>query len=387
MSGLSRGAFVTPIERLPPEVKVHVMGYLIDYKSLLHLLLASRLYRDAFQTNESAVAKEIACNVIGPGQFKLAIMAERSRSIDFSDELAIEDYLEKYVCHSEWPLSHYNIRLIARAHQVDKAMWTLSSHVRCQGFEDFHLGCSTLTHTEKQRVRRILYICAIASNLFPLGSRPNIVRLETLYPKLCYRFWSYIPAWDAKRIEHILSSNGILMDDSTAAAMETAVRFPLPSIYSTYGNTASNLSDGSLLQAVFLASGLDAWTGRSDLQTKILCDQIESIIANIGYPGIEIMFTKRLYYEADQAGLLQPLPVSSPFYEQDPGIEDMYYTMDVRIAGKRARTELIRLAGIEPNFLTYHRWALGIMDRARLPRIPSRTELESVPIIDPTEEQ
>ncbi|KAH8160103.1 hypothetical protein CIB48_g8146 [Xylaria polymorpha] len=387
MSSPYRGAIMAPIERLPPEVKIDIMGYLIDFKSLLYLLLASRVYRDAFQTNESVVAKEIARNVIGPGQFKLAIMAEVSRSIDFSDKLGVEQYLDEYVCHSEWPLSHYNIRLVARAHQVDKLMWTLSSHVRCQGFEDFHLGSSILTHTEKQRVRRILYICVIASNLFPLGSKPNLIWLETLYPELCNTFWSCIPAWDVKRLEHMLSSNGILMGDSTAAAMETAVRFPLPSIYSTYGNTASNLSDASLLQAIFLASGLDAWTGRSDWQSKILCDQIESIIANNGYPGIEHMFTKRLYYEANRAGSVQPLPVSSPFYEQDPGIEDMYYTMDASIAGRGTRTELIRLTGIEPNFLTYHRWALGIMDRARLPRIPSRIELESVPIIDSTQEQ
>ncbi|KAI0468546.1 hypothetical protein F4859DRAFT_524453 [Xylaria cf. heliscus] len=396
MSDSPRGAMLTPIERLPPEVKVHIMGHIIDPKSLLHLLLASRSYKDTFKVNETAVAKGIARNAI-PGQFKLAIMAEASANVDYRKGSEVLEFWQQYVKSPEWPLSYYNIRLVTKACQVDEAIRSLSSHVRCQGFEDFGLGSSTLTHTEKQRVRRVLYICAIASNLFPLGVILNPRWLETEHPHLCRLFWTSVPAWDVRRIEHMLSSDGILMSRSMALKIANTVgkatlRAAEHAAGYRLGSNLFGMYDSSLLQAIFLSSGLDAWTGFSDTQCEMVCDAVEPVLQRPlsmrgCYYGLDLTFTKRLYYEAEEAVILQPLPKSNPFYEPDTGIEDLYYTMDQRIVGKRMRTELIRLVGIEPDFLTRHRWALGIMDRTRLPRIPSQTELKGVPIIDPTEEQ
>ncbi|KAI0191027.1 hypothetical protein EV127DRAFT_469762 [Xylaria flabelliformis] len=355
MSNSSRGAALALFERLPPEVKIQIMSHLVDLKSLSHLLLASRLYKDTFKVNETVLAKELARTIIGPGQFKLAMIAAASKSVNPLDKPAVERFLDTYISHAEWPLQRYRIALVARAIHMNEDMWKITKGIRGRGFEENGLGSPTFTHAEQRR----LHICEMTSNLFlpPCDTTPTAY--SGLWPSLNRRLWSYIPTWDVARIDYLLYYGFF-----------ESIRFPFLDLHSaSFCLKCPNFkfAHRGLCTAVVLLSGLDAWTGRSDKRYKVAHRFINSLIICPGDEShhVNLGFLEDLSLFAQSA--MHPLPASSPFYEDETGIEALCYMFPRPTYRFIKHSNLIRIFSMSPYESLRDKWALGYIDKARVP--------------------
>ncbi|KAI0412613.1 hypothetical protein F5X98DRAFT_391780 [Xylaria grammica] len=186
------------------------MRYVPDFKSLKNLILTSRSFHETFVEHESAVAKQIMTNLIGKTPHKLVVMTEVSDYINVTDWGAVKQFIDTYSSHTEWPLHLYNIRLAASVQHIHIAMNRCTNDkFSDKGFDRWNMGGSFLTPRERGRLRRILYICEIAGNLFHWnhGVLGNTFYMQPPFPELSRAFWKKVPAWDAARLEILVSSD------------------------------------------------------------------------------------------------------------------------------------------------------------------------------------
>ncbi|KAI0972210.1 hypothetical protein F4678DRAFT_478710 [Xylaria arbuscula] len=363
-----------PLERVPAEIKIHIIGYVADLKSLRNLMLSSRAFKETVKTNEGAIAKEIMAGLIGPDLYKLALMAEVSSYIDITDRTAVKEFLDTYVRHEEWPSNVYSIRQAAKLEKVHNdlclAMIYLDSHYYIKPW---------LTDAELSRLYRILYICQIAGNLFRWNfGGDGEVYFQPLFPDLSQAFWKQVPAWDAARLEIIASDE---FWSSAFIALKTTASGPLYQLWAMYcpncGEEAGDDEYEARRISLFLSSGLAAitgykctrlWTGVREMYTSGCRGNRARGVHDVDPEST------RVFYDTCHATIVEPLPQTSPFYEQDPGMKELFCSIRRHLPTLDAVDALL-----EKRVPEYGFWRVAIADKTCLGIDLSQMSLEQVP--------
>lgn len=212
-----------PLERMPVELRVSIMGHITNFKSLRNLVVSSRVYKETLRSNEPSIAMAIIVNLVGQDNYKLAIMAEVSSHITVADKTAVEGFIDNYTRPEEWPLSVYSMRLAIAVRRLNKTMYKAMSTIRCDDLNIWHLGSQSLSWTERTRLHRVLYLCEIAGNLFRWNNHTiPAMHIPPPFPDLCRRFWKQVPAWDAARLQIMVSSPNF-HENVTAASKSSPI--------------------------------------------------------------------------------------------------------------------------------------------------------------------
>ncbi|KAI0439117.1 hypothetical protein F4803DRAFT_568903 [Xylaria telfairii] len=371
------------LEMMPVEIKVLIMGHITNFRSFRNLLVSSKIYNETFKCNETHVARELMVNLIGPALYKLAFMAEVSGHIDAGDSKAVEQFINRYVCHEEWPLSVYNMQRAAAVRASNEALYKATSAIRCEGFRIWHLGSECLSPTERIRLHRMLYICQIAGNLFRWSSSSlEVLYFETSSEELSHLFWSRVPEWDAARLKMLVSSSEPWLAMATGNPTPLGQSIVLSLIMSAQcPKCRREAADPSTMRAgVYLGSGLSTWCGTDSHRLRLLIENIRRMYADScagGAHDFDHAVATKVFHHTGKATLRQPLPLTSPFYEQDSGIQECFYKMKSPFASlRRSLEEFLRLRRMGPGFLLNNMWVMAIMDKTRLPDDPSNEALD-----------
>ncbi|KAI1291153.1 hypothetical protein F5Y03DRAFT_377527 [Xylaria venustula] len=380
------------LERVPAEIKIHIIGYVADFKSLRNLMLSSRAFNETVKMNVGAIAKEMMANLIGLDLYKLALMAEVSGHIDITNRTEVKQFLDTYVCHEEWPANVYSIQLavnMKKAHNdLRLAMISIGSE-----FSKF----LWLTGTERSRLHRIVYICQIAGNLFRWNfGGDGEAYFQPPFPDLSQAFWKQVPAWDAARLEIIAS------DEFWSSALPSKLPLSLHPYFvhiTTYveetipetdnwvapkallakvgprfqlwkvrcpscGEVAGSVEYHTRSVSLFLSSGLAAMTGYKGSQ---LCKRIRAMY-DYGCRGNSVdgvhdvdPMSMRVFYDTCHATIVEPLPQASPFHERDPGMKEMFCRIRRHLPTLDAVDALLAIGTPEDDF-----WIMAVADKTRL---------------------
>ncbi|RYC57898.1 hypothetical protein CHU98_g8308 [Xylaria longipes] len=381
------------------------MGDCLDLKSLARLCLASKLYWDTLRCNEGDVAKRIARVLIGRGLFKIAIMAAAARDVDSTNYNAVQIFINTYIGQSEWPLRHYNMRLVARAHCMSS---NVSLYIQSEDFLEPSFPLldpeeTTLRPEETQRLVRTFLVCDTASNLFRYspGSPYPTFTSQPPFPGLSRAFWSQVPEWDVIRIENLhqpmywWSTNISRMVTTDFSATSPNVNPPsllsfdnLRRIHRCPVCFRWAANNDRLLQTMFLGSGIATDTESSSHRFEIMFGHVKEMIARSctgswlqPAHGMDSTFKLRGFHFTSRATGQHPVPVTSPFYEDDTGLEQLYYKVK-RVTGKaRAFHKILQLAHIcddADNDVEEGRYLLAFINKDRLPHVSAQTELEGL---------
>ncbi|KAI0879082.1 hypothetical protein GGS24DRAFT_496207 [Hypoxylon argillaceum] len=373
-----------PLERMPVELRVSIMGHITNFKSLRNLVVSSRVYKETLRSNESSVAMAIIINLVGQDNYKLAIMAEVSSHITVADKTAVEGFIDNYTRPEEWPLSVYSMRLAVAVRRLNKTMYKAMSTIRCDDLNIWHLGSQSLSWTERTRLHRVLYLCEIAGNLFRWNNHTMpAMHIPPPFPDLCRRFWRQVPAWDATRLQIMVSSPNF--HENVTAALQPHAFSPSPAMCRVLLGQCPRCSQvvngdhRNMLAGAYLGAGTETWAGQDLLRIWRLIFAVNerySESCNGNNHEFDPTMGRRVFHYIGHATNKQPLPPTSPFYERNPGIQVPFYEMACPFTLLPSLKEFGDLCGLSRPFIHVNSWFLAVADSSRLPRTPSSADLE-----------
>ncbi|OTA65267.1 hypothetical protein K449DRAFT_463390 [Hypoxylon sp. EC38] len=98
-------------QRLYPEIIVKIYGHMSDLGDVKATLSTCKKAKGIFEEHVNTIAKAHILQILGPQDYKFAVMAVASREVDPTDQSSVEGFFRKYLETEKWPASYFTMNI------------------------------------------------------------------------------------------------------------------------------------------------------------------------------------------------------------------------------------------------------------------------------------